>query len=68
MSRASYIWIVTNAQGGILAAFTVKHELVSWLRSEPGKIRWWNVERVRDGNPALLGEVYGVPGFLERQS
>ncbi len=32
MARSTYIYVVTD-QFGPVAAFTVKHELVTWLRS-----------------------------------
>jgi hypothetical protein len=58
MARAAYIYIVDN--GGItLAAFTVKHECISWLaqaRMENHDVSLWHVTRVRDGQTAKLSE------------
>ncbi|MGY1946665.1 hypothetical protein [Nocardia asiatica] len=54
MARSQYIYIVTVAGGGwvdIVAAFTVKHELVTWLRNNPAPDH--RVTRVNDG---LYGE------------
>ncbi|MBF6358105.1 hypothetical protein IU449_26780 [Nocardia higoensis] len=51
MARSEYVYIVTAVEGGcadILAAFTVKHELVSWLRANPASDH--RVTRVRDGH------------------
>jgi hypothetical protein len=35
MARSQYIYVVQREDGGLVAAFTVKHELLSWLTSEP---------------------------------
>lgn len=34
MARSSYIYIVTSASGAILSAFTVKHELITWCKTQ----------------------------------
>lgn len=47
MSRATNIWIVHNAFGEQQAAFTVKHEMITWLESV--HIDGWVVVRLRDG-------------------
>jgi hypothetical protein len=57
MARSQYIYVVyrwdnINAEAGALvAAFTVKHELVTWLRRELSNAPWnsLGVARVRDG-------------------
>lgn len=46
MARATYIWIVQNGEGDIVAAFTVKHELGSWLDANGSD---YLVLRIRDG-------------------
>lgn len=59
MARADYVWIVRDSLGDLLAAFTVKHELVTWLRRrttgwEHTQLREsWTIDRMRDGG---LGE------------
>lgn len=51
MARASYVYAVTQ-HGAVVAGFTVKHELRSWLRRQaaiaPG-LDGMVVTRVRDG-------------------
>ena len=52
MARASYIWIVTYAYPDpdvILGAFTVKHELVTWLEKQDDPTRFL-ILHVADGN------------------
>ncbi len=51
MARSAYVYVVANGTGHLLAAFTVKHELLSWLaRPEHEQDRdVWVVVRVRDG-------------------
>jgi hypothetical protein len=33
MARARYVWVVQNIDGVLVAAFTVRYELVNWLSS-----------------------------------
>ncbi len=47
MARSSYIYVVQTAVG-ITAAFTVKHEMLTFLRA--GIKGWVKVTRVRDGD------------------
>lgn len=55
MARASYIWIVLNSLGRPMAAFTVKHELQTWLEQRTSGTAW-RVMRIRhwDQFPTLL--------------
>jgi hypothetical protein len=48
MARSSYIYVVQDSFKGIMAAFTVKHEMESYLRKEGSDI---TVTRLRDGKP-----------------
>ena len=50
MARSSYVYVVlTKAAYAFVGAFTVKHEMESYLKRHPGiKVE---VIRVRDGNP-----------------
>lgn len=52
MARSSYVWVVQSPSGEVVNAFTVKHELASWLE---GRESQYLVTRVRDGalNPEL---------------
>lgn len=47
MARSSFIYTVQDRQGGIVAAFTVKHELASWLEHQDDALL--QLTRVRDG-------------------
>lgn len=54
MARSQYIYVVEeqhNSGDRLVAAFTVKHELVTWLKMNTG----WNytVTRLRDGDPNI---------------
>jgi hypothetical protein len=46
MSRSLYIWLVQDTEGDVVAAFTVKHELGSWLDKNGTNFL---VSRIRDG-------------------
>jgi hypothetical protein len=46
MARSSYIYVVQNGDGDVVAAFTVKHELVTWQERNEGRFQ---ITRVRDG-------------------
>ena len=54
MARADYIWVVTTGPewsppGKVVSAFTVKHELVHWLKGRAENGPQVSVTRVRDG-------------------
>ncbi len=59
MARSSYVYVITipsimkDLSDDVLAAFTVKHELVSWLKSyhikQPERFEKLNITRVPDG-------------------
>jgi hypothetical protein len=51
MARSSSIWLVYDPSGKVAAAFTVKHEMLSWIRSQPDPITTWTVHRMPD-NPS----------------
>lgn len=52
MARAHNIWIVTDYFPGPLTAFTVKRELVTWLKSlHPAERQCLKVWRVVDASP-----------------
>ena len=51
MARSSYIYIVLRPSSSyILAAFTVKHELTTFLQRLGGPYEVW---RVKDADPAV---------------
>jgi hypothetical protein len=59
MARSSYVYIVcktadpTSARepgSDIIAAFTVKHEMLSWIRSEKYEPKYLIVWRLSDGD------------------
>lgn len=47
MARSTYIWLVQDGDGDVVAAFTVKHELGAWLDKHGPDFL---VSRIRDGN------------------
>jgi hypothetical protein len=50
MSRSQYIWIIRNfADGGLLAAFTVKYECAFWISRTSRDVEDLSVCRMRDG-------------------
>jgi hypothetical protein len=56
MARSTYIYAVVQAvvdDHGVMAAFTVKHELVSWLRRQNDTSGVY-VLRMRDGYPGCV--------------
>ena len=64
MARSNYVYVVLeNAYEGddVIAGFTVKHELISWLRRHPEvTCGSWQVIRLRDGAWCDLGEKHSV--------
>ena len=50
MARSTYIYIIWRPVDSIiLAAFTVKHEMETWLKGRPGTAGHVRVCRFRDG-------------------
>jgi hypothetical protein len=73
MARAHTVWVVIDDRRDVKAAFTVKHELVSWLQGKgptddydwrPRNVNEWRVIRFRDGNPHHTQEYYSIDDFL----
>lgn len=48
MPRSTYIYVVIDQEGSVAAAFTVKHELVTWIGRHPD-VAVDTVLRVGDG-------------------
>lgn len=63
MARAHSVWIVRDIEDGYqrdpIGAFTVKHELVSWLKREDVDPYGLTITVVRDGNLKYTGPVLG---------
>lgn len=53
MSRSTYIWIVQETTGTVVATFTVKHELATWLDLFSHKRHLLAVTRHSDGRPGV---------------
>ncbi len=49
MARANYIYIVKDSVGGVLGAFTVKYELIRWIKHI--NYNGLTIIRLRDGVP-----------------
>lgn len=47
MARSAYIYVVTTYRDDLVVAFTVKHELQSWLDQRPTE--HYQVWRMSDG-------------------
>lgn len=70
MARAEYIWLVRDPDGDPIAAFTVKHELVGWLKRRTAG--WehtdlassWEITRLRDGGHAIAPVRVGTAAEL----
>lgn len=63
MARSTTIWVVMDSEDNPLpvAAFTVKHELISWLKRHPGAVRLCRVFRCSDNPAQLSAAVREVP-------
>ena len=48
MPRSSYVYVVMQDEQP-LVGFTVKHELVSWLKRPGRETSWYSVMRLSDG-------------------
>jgi hypothetical protein len=68
MARADYVWVVTDATHAPIAAFTVKHELIGWLKRRT--VGWtdlaesWEITRLRDGGNAVAPVRIGTAAEL----
>jgi hypothetical protein len=57
VSRATSIWTVFNEQQDLLAAFTVQHEMVSWLGCQASVENWLCV-KVPDNPSRYMAKVH----------
>jgi len=58
MARASSIWIITDPHREVIAAFTVHHEMLTWLNgldSESG-LEGWEVVKAPDNPRSYYAE------------
>lgn len=64
MARSGHIYMVRNASGGVLSAFTVKRECLAWAEKNviPTNRRSHDVLRAKDGGGAFerMGSVYDL--------
>ena len=56
MARSSYVYVAQNDEGMPIAGFTVKHELVTYLRKR-GADSVGGVVRLRDGGQGSAAEL-----------
>lgn len=50
MARSTYVYVVQRLVGmPVLAVFTVKHELITWMQKRPGQRGVCQILRFRDG-------------------
>jgi hypothetical protein len=65
VARAEYIWTI-QIHGQTTHCFTVKHELISWLRRSfpAGALRELDVVRFRDGGSVAEAKALGTAGAL----
>lgn len=64
MARSSYVYVAIDVNDEPMAAFTVKHELVSWLAGRkqpepgnPGDPIVWRVVRLPDGEDGKVADL-----------
>lgn len=69
MARSSRIYVVSNLSGDPYAGFTVKHELVSWLkrrRMDAPLCPPVRIYSMRD-NPRTKADVFNLKLLLEKE-
>ena len=62
MARSNAIWVVTKAHD-LMASFTVKHELITWLRRQVS-LEHTFVQRTPDGGAGLPGPLVAARTFI----
>lgn len=63
MARSQYIYVVRDDYERALATFTVKHEMITWLRSQPFDPTlsvWRYSDGVYRDAPVCMGTVLAV--------
>jgi hypothetical protein len=66
VARSSYIWVVQR-HDALAAAFTVKHEMISWLEQQNAIDSGWWVIRMPDGPRRATNEpvTFAAEHFLD---
>jgi hypothetical protein len=64
MARSEYVYVLTQPDQPPLA-WTVKHELRTWLRSLPVLPADWRLWRCRDGQPAAAMTTMDIAAVLD---
>lgn len=64
MARASSIWLVYHESGTVVAAFTVRHEMLTWVSSQPEPVSTWTVHRLPD-NPSGSEMCHRIPELVD---
>ncbi len=59
--RSEYIWFIQKLADDVVACFTVKHEMVTWVR--PRSEYHGGIYRIKDGGAAAA--VWVDPGTLD---
>lgn len=49
MSRSTSIWVILDELATVRACFTVRHEMITWLKDQPD-VKAWTAMRMPD-NP-----------------
>jgi hypothetical protein len=57
VSRGYSIWVVQNEQQDPVAAFTVKHEMITWLGQQKSIVNWM-ATRLPDNPDGYRGDLY----------
>lgn len=67
MARSSYIYVI-SADHGPTQAFTVKHELISFMRRFPESVAKRTVTRLGDGNLGSSVMSWPAPLYLSENT
>lgn len=65
MARSEYIYVLMTETGTAPLAWTVKHELRTWLTSLAAVPAGWRLWRVRDGDPAAAMTTMTIRDVIE---
>lgn len=69
MARASHCYLVIGTCGENKAAFTVKHELLSFLRKHDNiTLSLWDVQRIPDGGVATVADYWAASTYLQENT
>lgn len=67
MARSSYIYVVRTLDRELVTAFTVRHELATWLRCSENEadLPLLRIDRVRDGRDFSILTMGTAEEFLK---